>query len=50
MNELLREVWLLLRARKKLWMLPLVLLLLMFGVLIVFVAASPVAPFIYTAF
>ena len=50
MGELLREIWLLLRARKKLWLLPFLLLLLIVGVLLVFVQGSPLAPFIYTTF
>jgi len=38
------------RIRKKYWLLPLVLLLVLLGILIVFSQGSPLAPFIYTLF
>ena len=38
------------RARKKFWLLPLVLLMLIFGGLVVLTKGSAVAPFIYTLF
>ncbi len=38
------------RVRKKYWLLPLVLLLVLLGILIVFSQGSPLAPFIYTLF
>ncbi len=47
---MLSEVWLLLRTRKKLWLLPIVIVLLLFGVLLVFAQSSALAPFIYTIF
>jgi hypothetical protein len=37
-------------ARKKYWLVPLVLILLVFGVLIVLTSGSAIAPFIYTLF
>lgn len=39
-----------LRVRKKFWLLPILLLLLLFGALIVLTKGSAVAPFIYTIF
>ncbi|MCD4698505.1 MAG: DUF5989 family protein [Bacteroidales bacterium] len=36
--------------RKKFWLLPLIIILLLFGVLIVFTSGSAIAPFIYTLF
>jgi competence protein ComGC len=44
------EFWDFLRHRKKFWLLPLILMLLILGVLIVFAANSALAPFIYTIF
>jgi hypothetical protein len=44
------ELWDFMRARKKFWLLPLVLLMLVFGGLVVLTKGSAVAPFIYTLF
>jgi hypothetical protein len=46
----LLEMWEFLRVRKKFWLLPIMLVLLVFGGLIVVVQGSAVAPFIYTIF
>ena len=48
--SLLREFWEFLRHRKKFWLLPLVVILLLLGVVIVMTANSALAPFIYTVF
>ncbi len=45
----MKEFWLFLRVRKKYWILPIVLCLLLLGMLIVF-QGSALAPFIYTIF
>ena len=50
MFELLQDLWLFARKRKKFWMLPLVLVLVLLGGLLVFSQGSVVAPFIYTLF
>jgi drug/metabolite transporter superfamily protein YnfA len=47
---LLSEVWLFLRTNKKLWLLPIMLVLLLLGALLVFAQSSAIAPFIYTIF
>jgi hypothetical protein len=47
---IVREIWTFLGRRKKYWLLPLVLLLLLMGLLIVLTAGSALAPFIYTIF
>jgi hypothetical protein len=47
---MLAELWEFLRERKKFWLFPLVLLLLVFGALVVLTQGSAVAPFIYTIF
>jgi len=46
----LRELWAFLRIRKKFWLLPILLLMTVFGGLIVLTQGSAVAPFIYTIF
>jgi hypothetical protein len=50
MGELVIELWAFLRARKKLWLLPIMLVLLGCGTLLVLTQGSAVAPFIYTLF
>jgi hypothetical protein len=44
------ELWEFMRVRKKFWLLPLVVLMLVFGGLVVLTQGSAVAPFIYTLF
>ena len=44
------ELWMFMKARKKFWLLPILLALLAFGGLIVLTKGSAVAPFIYTLF
>jgi len=46
----LLEFWKFLKERKKWWLLPIVILLLILGILIVFAEGSALAPFIYTIF
>ena len=48
--SIIKELWMFLRARKKYWLLPIILVLLLFGGLIVLSQGSAVAPFIYTLF
>lgn len=50
MLELLKELWRFLLARKKLWLLPIILVMVMLGALLIFAQTSVVAPFIYTLF
>lgn len=44
------ELWAYMGARKKFWLLPLILVLLVFGGLLVLAKGSVIAPFIYTIF
>ena len=44
------ELWLFLRTRKKYWMLPIIIMMVVFGGLVVLSQGSAVAPFIYTIF
>lgn len=46
----LAELWAFLRSRKKLWLLPIVLVMMLLGGLLILVQGSAVAPFIYTLF
>ena len=46
----LKELWSFLRVRKKLWLAPIILILLIFGGLLILAQGSVVAPFIYTIF
>jgi uncharacterized protein DUF5989 len=46
----LAEFWSFLRARKKFWLLPLLLMMALFGGLLILAQSSAIAPFIYTMF
>jgi competence protein ComGC len=50
MHELLSDLWDFIKQRKKFWLLPIIIVLLLLGVLIVLGQGSAVAPFIYTLF
>ena len=50
MLSFIKEFWEFLRERKKYWLLPIILVLAIFGTLIVLSQGSAVAPFIYTIF
>jgi hypothetical protein len=45
-----RELWSFMRARKKFWLLPVIVVLATVGALLVFAQGSDLAPFIYTIF
>ena len=46
----LKDLWGFLRTRKKYWLLPIIIILLLLGTLIVLTSGSAIAPFIYTLF
>ena len=50
MLPFLQEFWAFLRTRKKYWLLPILIMMLLFGVLLVVAQSTAVAPFIYTLF
>jgi len=50
MLDLLKDLWGFMRERKKFWLAPIILVLLLLGFLVVFAQGSAVAPFIYTLF
>ena len=48
--EFLKELWAFLRIRKKLWLAPIIIVMLILGGLLILAKGSVVAPFIYTIF
>lgn len=48
--DFIKELWLFMRVRKKFWLLPVFVLMLLFGGLVILTQGSAVAPFIYTIF
>lgn len=50
MLSFLSEFWMFLRVRKKFWLLPIFIMMALFGALIVLTKGSAIAPFIYTIF
>ncbi len=46
----IKELWRFLRVRKKYWLLPIVVMMVLLGALIVMTQGSAIAPFIYTLF
>lgn len=50
MLELLRDLWGYMRDRKKFWLAPIIIVLVLLGGLLIFAQGSAMAPFIYTLF
>ena len=50
MGEFIMELWDFMKERKKFWLMPIIIVLMMLGGLIVLTQGSAVAPFIYTLF
>jgi hypothetical protein len=50
MMDLVSELWRFMRARKKFWLLPILIMMVVFGGLVVLTKGSAIAPFIYTLF
>lgn len=52
MNQtgLISELWAFMKVRKKFWLLPIIVVMVMVGALLVFAQGSALAPFIYTIF
>ncbi len=50
MLDLLQDLWGFMKERKKFWLAPIIIVLLLLGILVVFAQGSAVAPFIYTLF
>ena len=49
-SGILGELWVFMKVRKKWWLLPIIVVLLLVGALLVFAQGSALAPFIYTIF
>jgi hypothetical protein len=50
MLELISDLWGFMRQRKKFWLAPIIIVMLLLGALLIFAEGSAVAPFIYTLF
>ena len=50
MIELLKDLWLFMKERKKYWLAPIIVVMVLLGGLLIFAQGSAVAPFIYTLF
>jgi hypothetical protein len=50
MIDLIKDLWDFMRERKKFWLAPIIVILLLLGALILFAQGSAIAPFIYTLF
>ena len=48
--DFLQELWRFMRVRKKFWLLPILIMMVIFGGLVVLTQGSAIAPFIYTLF
>ena len=48
--DFIKELWSFLRVRKKIWLLPLIIVMVLFGGLLILAKGSVLAPFIYTLF
>jgi hypothetical protein len=48
--EFFRDLWGFLKERKKYWLLPIILVLILIGILVIMAGGSAIAPFIYTIF
>jgi len=50
MLDLIKDLWAFIKERKKFWLAPIIILMLLLGALLVLSQGSAVAPFIYTLF
>ena len=50
MTSFIKELWKFLRIRKKLWLAPIIIVMVLLGVLLIAAQGSVIAPFIYTLF
>ena len=50
MIDLMKDLWAFMKERKKFWLAPIIIVLVLLGVLVVFAQGSAIAPFIYTLF
>jgi len=50
MTDFFKDIWGFMKARKKYWLIPIIVVLFLMGILIVIGGSSAVAPFIYSIF
>lgn len=50
MLDLIKDLWVFMRVRKKFWLAPIIIILVLLGGLLILAQGSAVAPFIYTLF
>jgi len=48
--DFLKDIWLFMKERKKFWLAPIIIVLLLLGLLMIFGGSTAVSPFIYTLF
>jgi hypothetical protein len=48
--EFIKDLWGFMKERKKYWLIPMIIILLLIGFLLVFSSGSAIAPFVYTLF
>lgn len=48
--EILKDLWLFIKERKKFWLAPMIIILIILGLVIVLGGSSAIAPFVYTLF
>jgi competence protein ComGC len=48
--EFLKDIWNFIKERKKFWLMPVIIVIVLLGVLLVFAASSAIGPFIYPLF
>jgi len=50
MMDLMKDLWVFMRVRKKFWLAPIIIVMVLLGALLVVAQGSAIAPFIYTLF
>jgi hypothetical protein len=50
MLDLFKDLWAFMKERKKFWLAPIIILMVLLGALLIFAQGSAIAPFIYTLF
>lgn len=48
--SIFKELWAFMRIRKKWWLMPIILMIVLLGIILIFAQGSALAPFIYTVF
>lgn len=48
--DIIKDLWLFMKERKKLWLAPLIIILFLIGIMLIFGGSSAIAPYIYSIF